>query len=148
MGKKKKDTDAEFVLLDGDASVIDVPEITVSYIRTTRNRFVGKITSSADVAKFIRQIFNEGEVELQEHFLVLYLTQGNTVIGYYRHSKGGIAGTVADVRIILSVALKCAAVGIVLSHNHPSGNLLASEADKTITRKIKEAASLMEIKVL
>ena len=148
MGKKKKDTDAEFVLLDGDASVIDVPEITVSYIRTTRNRFVGKITSSADVAKFIRQIFNDGEVELQEHFLVLYLTQGNTVIGYYRHSKGGIAGTVADVRIILSVALKCAAVGIVLSHNHPSGNLVPSEADKVITKKIKEAAQMMEIKVL
>jgi hypothetical protein len=144
----KKRTSGELILLDDDAPRLDVPEITVSYERTTRKKFLGKITSSNDVANFIRSTFNKGEIEFQEYFLILYLTQGNTVIGYYRHSKGGIAGTVADVRIILSVALKCAAVGIIISHNHPSGNLTPSQPDINLTKKLKHAAETMDIKVL
>ncbi|WP_306551061.1 JAB domain-containing protein [Daejeonella sp.] len=63
-------------------------------------------------------------------------------------SKGGITGTIADVRLILSVALKTLASGLILAHNHPSGNLKPSEADKQITSKIRQAAKLLDIELL
>jgi DNA repair protein RadC len=63
-------------------------------------------------------------------------------------SKGGIIGTIADVRLILSVALKTLATGLILAHNHPSGNLKPSEADKQITIKIRQAAKLLDIELL
>ena len=70
------------------------------------------------------------------------------MIGSYELSKGGITATIADIRIILSVALKTLATGLILAHNHPSGNLKPSEADVNLTNKIKEAAKLMDIQVL
>ena len=63
-------------------------------------------------------------------------------------STGGITGTVVDIRLLLSVALKTAATGIILAHNHPSGNLKPSEADKELTSKIKKASEYMDIKLL
>lgn len=80
--------------------------------------------------------------------MVLYLNRANKVIGSYELSKGGITATIADIRIILSVALKTLATGLILAHNHPSGNLKPSEADVCLTNKIKEAAKLMDIQVL
>jgi DNA repair protein RadC len=79
---------------------------------------------------------------------VLYLNRANKVIGSYQLSKGGITGTIADVRLILSVALKTLASGLILAHNHPSGNLKPSEADKQITNKIRQAAKLLDIELL
>ncbi len=66
----------------------------------------------------------------------------------YQLSKGGITGTIADVRLILSVALKTLATGLILAHNHPSGNLKPSEADKKITNKIRQAAKLLDIELM
>ena len=66
----------------------------------------------------------------------------------YQLSKGGIKGTIADVRLILSVALKTLATGLILVHNHPSGNLKPSEADKHITSKIRQAAKLLDIELI
>jgi hypothetical protein len=79
---------------------------------------------------------------------VLYLSQANRVIGYYKHSKGSINATVADTRIILGTALKCACVAMIVAHNHPSGNLKPSRADEDLTRRLKESAALMDIKLL
>ena len=69
-------------------------------------------------------------------------------LGIYHLSKGGIAGTVVDPKIVFSVALKSAASSLILIHNHPSGNLQPSEADKTITKKLVDAAKLLDINVL
>ncbi len=69
-------------------------------------------------------------------------------MGSYQLSKGGITGTIADVRLILSVALKSLATGLILAHNHPSGNLKPSEADKQITSKIRQAAKLLDIELM
>ena len=70
------------------------------------------------------------------------------MIGSYQLSKGGITGTIADVRLILSVALKTLATGLILAHNHPSGNLKPSEADIQLTQKVKDAAKLLDIEVM
>ena len=87
-------------------------------------------------------------ISLQERFVAMYLNRSNRVIGVYHMSTGGITGTVVDIRLLLSVALKTAATGIILAHNHPSGNLKPSEADKELTSKIIKASGYMDIKLL
>jgi predicted RNA methylase len=132
----------------GDIPEIAIPELQVTYDRSSGRQFLGKIHFSEDVAIFIKRTFNKGEIELQEHFIVLYLNQSNNIIGYYRHSKGAINATLADVRIILGTALKCAAVSLIISHNHPSGNFTPSRGDEQLTQKLRDAASAMDIKLL
>lgn len=78
----------------------------------------------------------------------MYLNHRKKVIGVYRLSKGGITGTVADIRLVLSVALKTLATSIVIAHNHPSGNLNPSTADVKITMQLNDACKLMEIELL
>ncbi len=83
-----------------------------------------------------------------EEFYVIYLNKANRVIGHKHISAGGVAGTVADVKIILKHALECLASSIIAVHNHPSGNLKASEADIKLTRKLKDAAALIDVMLL
>lgn len=143
---KKYTAPAEILL--GETPEMVIPEIKIRYHRSEKKIFGGKITNSSEVANFIRGIYPFGELELQEQFFVLYLNQGNKIIGYYRHTKGTINASLADVRIILGVALKSGAVSIVIAHNHPSGNTRPSTADEMLTKKIKTAAETMDITVL
>lgn len=83
-----------------------------------------------------------------EEFWVLYLNNSNKVVYQTPLSKGGLTGTLVDVRILFKIALEHQATGIILSHNHPSGKLEPSEADKRITRKIKEAGQLLDVALL
>ena len=85
---------------------------------------------------------------LHEEFWVVYLNRTNRVITKQQVSRGGVAGTVADPKIILKTAVLELASGIILAHNHPSGNLLPSQQDIELTKKIKEAGKLLEIQVL
>ncbi len=103
------------------------------------------IKGSHEVAQYLNEKFKDLTYEV---FAVLFLNQANKIIHFEVISKGGITGTVADPRIILRMALELIAVGIILCHNHPSGNLNPSNADKAITKKIGDAASLMDIKLL
>lgn len=104
-----------------------------------------KITSSKAVFEIMQPII--GELP-HEEFWVLYLNNSNKVIFKSQLSKGGITGTIVDVRLIFKMALEHNATSIILSHNHPSGKLLASEADKEITKKLKFAGEQLDIKVL
>ena len=103
------------------------------------------ITQSADAAGYFRPLLEDLN---HEEFWILLLNRSNTVIDKMMVSQGGLAGTVTDVRLILKMAIEKLASAMILCHNHPSGNMQASEADHKITRKIKEAAALMEITVL
>jgi DNA repair protein RadC len=78
----------------------------------------------------------------------VYLNRSNRILGIYKASKGGMTGTVADPRLILSIALKTAATSFIISHNHPSGSLKPSLADEELTGRLKEAAKFMDIKLL
>ena len=80
-----------------------------------------------------------------EEFWVLFMSRSNSVIKTECISKGGISGTVVDIRLILKPAIECLASSIILAHNHPSGNLKASQEDINLTKKTKEAAKLMDI---
>jgi DNA repair protein RadC len=104
-----------------------------------------KVVTSADCAAIFKPLL----CDLQhEEFWVLLLNRNNLVIDKMLVSQGGLSGTVIDVRIILKMALDKLACSIILCHNHPSGNLVPSEADKDITKKIKEAGKHMDIPVL
>ncbi|WP_346855490.1 DNA repair protein RadC [uncultured Draconibacterium sp.] len=104
-----------------------------------------KITGSKDVADFFQPIL--GDLN-HEEFWIMLLNRGNKIIDTFMISKGGISGTVIDVRLILKNALEKMASSIILCHNHPSGTMQASDADLQITRKIKHAAEIMDITVL
>ena len=104
-----------------------------------------KISGSRDAFDFFLPIL--GDLN-HEEFWVLLLDRGNKIKESFRLSQGGISGTVIDVRLILKTAIEKLASSIILCHNHPSGTLQASDADLKITRKIKDAAQLMDISVL
>jgi len=106
---------------------------------------VPQIRSSKDVADIFQPILSD---LLHEEFWILFLNRSNKVITQMKLSQGGISGTVTDVRIVMKKAIECLASGIIVCHNHPSGNLNPSESDSKITQKIKEAGSLMDIQLL
>lgn len=85
---------------------------------------------------------------MQEEVKLLLLNQSNTVLGIYNLSKGGINSSLVDVRLILSVALKCLATGVILIHNHPSGNLNPSKSDLEIVKKLNESCKLLDTTLL
>lgn len=104
-----------------------------------------KITSSRAVYDIMQPIL--GELP-HEEFWILYLNNSNKVIQKNQLSKGGITGTLVDVRLVLKNALETGATALILCHNHPSGTLKPSQADKDITQKLKTAAQSLDIKVL
>lgn len=104
-----------------------------------------KITSSRSVFEVMQPIL--GELP-HEEFWILYLNNSNKVIQKNQLSKGGITGTLVDVRLVLKSALEFGATALILCHNHPSGTLKPSQADKDITQKLKTAAQSLDIKVL
>jgi DNA repair protein RadC len=103
---------------------------------------------SASLISMLLPFFSEDTIALKEQFVVMYLNKGNRVLGIYKLSNGGITGTVMDIRLVFSIALKVAAVSIILAHNHPSANLKPSLQDTSITKQIKEAGNLLNIQVL
>ncbi len=113
--------------------------------RDTANIVKSSLTSSNDVAAFLKARL---QYKLTEVFAVIFLNQANKILHFQIVSEGGITGTVADPRIILKKALEHNAVNIIVSHNHPSGNLSPSKADKELTQKLKEAALLLELKLI
>lgn len=83
-----------------------------------------------------------------EEFWVLLLNRANRVVNKKRISGGGVSGTVADPKIIFKLALEELASGFIVAHNHPSGNLTASQSDLDLTRKLKESGKLLEVQLL
>lgn len=107
-----------------------------------------KVSTSHDAYAMLLNSWNSETLELHEEFKVLFLNRANKVLGLFILSKGGVSGTVADPKLIFSAALKANASGIILAHNHPSGNLQPSQSDIDLTRKCKEAGRVLEIQVL
>jgi DNA repair protein RadC len=92
--------------------------------------------------------WEQDKLQMQEEAKILLLNRNNNVLGIYSLAKGGLTSCVVDVRIILSIALKTLATGIILVHNHPSGNLKPSQADLDITKKLKQSCDLLDISFL
>lgn len=104
-----------------------------------------QIKCSKDVADIFQPLLSD---LAHEEFWILFLNRSNKVIDRMKLSQGGISGTVTDVRLVMKKAIEYLASGIIVCHNHPSGNLNPSESDSKITTKIKEAGNLMDIQLL
>jgi len=113
--------------------------------RTQDAEELKKVTSSKIIFEIMQPII--GELP-HEEFWIIYLNNSNKVISKSQLSKGGITGTLVDIRIVFKTALEMGATGLILCHNHPSGTLVPSDADKQITAKLKLAGDSLEIKVL
>ena len=121
-------------------------EIKVSY-RPNKSTNIN-LNNSESIFKMVLDHWNKDTIELQEEMKVVLLNRSNQLLGVYELSKGGITGTTVDVKLLLSVALKCVASYIVIVHNHPSGNLKPSTTDISITKKIKKAARQVDLILL
>ncbi|MEM6895636.1 MAG: JAB domain-containing protein [Bacteroidota bacterium] len=125
-----------------------VNEIKVSYKERYPAKSWKKITCSKDGALLLYELWDKDTIALYETFKILLLNNSNKVKGVLELSKGGITGTLVDIRLLFGIVLKSMSVGIILAHCHPSGNMKPSRNDKEITTKIKNAGDLLDIKLL
>lgn len=124
-----------------------IGEVTLSYKTNTRPSDRKKVKSAEDAYNILKPLFDP-IIEHREQFAVLLLNRSNDVLGWFCASQGGVAGTVADPKIIMQAALLSNASGMILAHNHPSGNMNPSESDKTLTKRIGVAAKALDIGLL
>jgi DNA repair protein RadC len=124
-----------------------VPEVK---LRVTRGKKSSSdiITSAKVASEIFKRFIGKNKIDTQELVAVAYLSQSNKVLGVYVHTIGSISSANVDVRLILAGALQMGAVSLVLCHNHPSGNLKPSDADKTVTKQLIKASSYHSINVL
>ncbi len=130
------------------SALYNVAEVELIYKSKVKASERPQITSSKDAYNVLIQLWDENKIEFVEQFKVLFLNRANKVLGAYEVSTGGITGTVADPRLIFVAALKANCCGIVISHNHPSGNLKPSRQDEELTQKIKQAGQFLDIQLL
>jgi len=127
---------------------IEISEVQIIYRTKVKASERPQIKCSKDAYELFMETWDLDTIEHHEEFKLMLLTRSNRVLGIASISKGGINGTVTDVRIVLQYAIKANASGLIVCHNHPSGNLQPSESDTAITRKIKDSAVLMDIQLL
>jgi len=106
-----------------------------------------KINSSNDGQKYARNFYYD-DLEIYESFFIIILNRANNTIGYAKISQGGITGTVVNTKILLKYAIESLASGIILVHNHPSGQKFPSNQDKELTNKLSQAFKIIEINLL
>src|SRR5450759_341336 len=126
----------------------NIAEVCLIYKSKVKASDRKKISSSRDAYQAFLDSWNTDTIEFLEEFKILLMNRSNSVLGILEISKGGISGTVSDVRVIFAAAIKGNASGIICAHNHPSGNLNPSESDTRLTDKLKNAGNLMDIQLL
>lgn len=124
----------------------NIAEISIKYTPKFKMSELPKITCSMDAYKVLSE--NWESLVHVESFKVILLNRANKVLGVSNISKGGVAGTVADVKVIFQTALKANASSVILAHNHPSGNTHPSDNDIKLTRKLYAAGKTLDISVL
>ena len=125
-----------------------VQEVELVYKQKFKPSERPKITNSTETYRVLLSTWNLGIIGFIEEFKILLLNRANRVIGCYEVSSGGLCGTIVDPRLVFAAALKSCATGLILAHNHPSGNLIPSEADLQLTSKLKEGGRLLDIMVI
>ncbi len=137
----------ETIVTKSEIIFTDVPRVRLTYngLVQTKNRV--KITQVWETERVFRRLFN-GDLEHIESMWMLAINRANEILGAFEVSRGGVAGTVCDPKVVFQFALLTNASGIILAHNHPSGNLTPSQADIDLTKKVKKGAALLEMKLL
>lgn len=134
--------------LDNNRNYLLAAEIELVYKNPVKASDRPKISSAKDAYEVLIHSWNQSEIELREVFKVILVSRANRVLGIYEVSKGGLTGVAVDVRMIFAAAIKCNASGVILAHNHPSGQLTPSSADLQLTQRIKSAGEILDITVM
>ena len=124
-----------------------IQEVKISYANSIPTRDRAKITSSTCAAEIVREAIAEC-IDYNEFFYIILLNNANDVLGISKISEGTPTGTMVDGKMIFQRALLAHASALIFVHNHPSGKLIPSEADKKLTRKMQDASKLLDIKIL
>lgn len=127
---------------------MNIAEVKVSYKNPVKVKDRVQIKSSRDAYNALREMYDADEIDYIESSYILLLNHSNHVIGKRLLSTGGRSSCIIDTAVVGQISLSKNAHAIILSHNHPSGNLNASQQDIDITRKVKNALDLFDIKVL
>ena len=126
-----------------------ISEVKLTYKTKVKANERAKIKCSQDIyTLLINSVFDPETIEYRETLKMILLNRSNQVIGVHQVSEGGISGTVVDIRIIMQCALLTNCTGIILAHNHPSGNLQTSKEDDNLTVKVTNACKLLDIHLL
>ncbi|MEZ4991916.1 MAG: JAB domain-containing protein [Saprospiraceae bacterium] len=125
-----------------------VTEVKMVYYNKVKAADRPQVKSSFDAYEILVSNWDEGTINLFEEFYILLLDRSSRVMGRYLVSQGGVVGTVVDAKLVFAAALKARASSIILCHNHPSQNLRPSQADISLTEKLKKAGDLLDIFVL
>jgi DNA repair protein RadC len=145
-----KDLSKEQPLVVNDSGKFSVPEIDIKKtgVKTEYQFAKNKITRSSDTYEVFKSYWDKNNIELVEEMNVMFLNKMNKPIGIYQHTKGGIDGTILDVEVVCGLAVKSLCKGVIIAHNHPSGNLNPSEADIRVSKNLKQALDLFSITLL
>ena len=125
-----------------------VSEIELIYKSKIKTSERPHIKSSKDAYLLLKSSWDQRKIDYFEQFKILFLNHSVKALGLYEMSSGGITGTIVDLRMLFSAALKANSTNIMITHNHPSGNTSSSEADRHMTAKIRQAGELLDIKLL
>jgi DNA repair protein RadC len=128
--------------------LLSISEIQLSYKSKVKASLRPKISGSQEAYDILVTTWDASKIEFIEQFKVLLLNRASKVIGMFEVSSGSSTGTIVDPKLIFASAIKANACGIILAHNHPSGNLMPSKSDIQTTNKIKSAGKFLEIDVL
>ena len=124
-----------------------VAEVELSYRNRVPSKDRKRVMDSYSAYRILRDNYSDDTIDYKETFKVLYMNQNCQVLGCSTISEGGITQTMADVRLVMQGALLTNAVAMILAHNHPSGSTRPSRQDDELTRKIVEAAKLLDLRV-
>jgi len=123
-------------------------EIELIYKNKVKASERPKIKGAHQAYRVLIESWNPDEIEFREVFKIMLISRANRVLGIYEVAKGGLASVIVDVRMVFAAALKANASALILAHNHPSGQLVASQADKNLTDQIKKAGDILDVPVL
>jgi DNA repair protein RadC len=123
-------------------------ELQVKYTPSKKVYQGERITNSELAFQYVSDTFNHETIACQEQFNVLFLNHAHLPLGFYKASLGSNTATVVDLKLLMGLAVKSLASCMIISHNHPSGNLTPSDNDIQLTKKIKDACALFDIKLL
>jgi DNA repair protein RadC len=123
------------------------PEInlSLSFDKKVKKSELFRITTPKDAYHVFKSVFNADTFYWKEEMIMICMSRANQVLGFYKVSSGGLNVTIADPKVIFTVALNCGASSIIIAHNHPSGQLNPSTPDKKITEVIKNAGRILDI---
>jgi len=131
-------------MLYGFRKDVQIPEIR---LRFNKGKTFERIDSSKKAYEFLKKVYGR-DIGIQEQIVVMYMDNSNNVLGYYKHTVGTPVSAMADIPMILGIALKSLSRSFIISHNHPSGNRQPSNADNQLTKQLSKAAKLMNINLL